>query len=89
MLIARQLVPDGAGRTRATLDYWFDRDVDDAGTEASVAWFETIVAQDVPLCNAVQVGCESGLLDRGLLHPDHERGPVQFEAMLIAGLGDD
>ena len=47
------------------LDYWFDRDVAGAEVEESVSWFETIVAQDVPLCNAVQIGCESGLLDRG------------------------
>ena len=68
------------------LDYWVDRDVDDAAFEESVTWFETVVAQDVPLCNAVQVGCESGFLDRGLLHPEQERGPVQFEEMLIAAL---
>ncbi len=86
LFIARQLVPDGPGRTRAMLDYWVDRDVDDAAFEESVTWFETVVAQDVPLCNAVQVGCESGFLDRGLLHPEQERGPVQFEEMLIAAL---
>jgi choline monooxygenase len=89
VLIARQLVPDGVGRTRATLDYWFDRDVDDAGIEECVSWFEAVVAQDVPLCNAVQIGCASGFLDRGLLHPDQERGPVQFEEMLIAALADE
>jgi choline monooxygenase len=88
LFIARQLVPDGPGRTRAMLDYWVDRDVDDAEFEESVSWFETIVAQDVPLCNAVQVGCESGFLDRGLLHPEQERGPVQFEEMLIAALAE-
>ena len=87
VLIARQLVPTGTGRTRATLDYWFDRDVDEERILESVDWFETVIAQDVPLCNAVQVGCESGLLHRGLLHPDQERGPVQFEEMLIAALG--
>ena len=88
LLIARQLVPDGVGTTRAMLDYWFDRDVAGAEVEDSVSWFETIVAQDVPLCNAVQIGCESGFLDQGLLHPAQERGPVQFEEMLIAVLGE-
>jgi hypothetical protein len=85
-VIARQLVPDGTGRTRATLDYWFDRDVDDAAAAECIDWFETVVAEDVPLCNSVQVGCESGFLPRGLLHPEQERGPVQFEEMLIAAL---
>jgi choline monooxygenase len=88
VLIARQLVPDGSGRTRATLDYWFDRDVEDESVEETVAWFETIVKEDVPLCNSVQVGCESGFLPRGLLHPEQERGPVQFEEMLLAALSD-
>jgi len=88
VVIARQLVPDGTGRTRATLDYWFDRDVDEAAAVECIDWFETVVAEDVPLCNSVQVGCESGFLPRGLLHPEQERGPVQFEEMLIAALAD-
>jgi carnitine monooxygenase subunit len=88
LLIARQLVPDGVGRTRATLDYWFDRDVGADGEEEAVAWFEAVVAEDLPLCNAVQVGCASGFLDQGLLHPEQERGPVHFEERLIAALGE-
>jgi choline monooxygenase len=88
VLIARQLVPDGPGRTRATLDYWFDRDVDEAGIEECVDWFEQVVAEDVPLCNSVQIGCASGLLDRGLLHPEQESGPIRFEEMLLEALGE-
>lgn len=88
-LVARQLVPDGAGRTRATLDYWFDRDVDDAGADKYIDWFEAIVAEDIPLCNAVQIGCESGMLDRGLLHPGEESGPLRFEELLITALEGD
>ena len=87
LFIARQLVPNGVGKTRAVLDYWFDRDVSEADADESIDWFETVVAQDLPLCNAVQVGCESGFLERGLLHPEQERGPLQFEEMLIAALG--
>ncbi len=88
-LVARQLVPDGVGRTRATLDYWFDHDVDEAGVDEFVTWFEAIVAQDLPLCDAVQRGCESGLLDHGLLHPDQERGPVHFQGLLVSALGGE
>jgi phenylpropionate dioxygenase-like ring-hydroxylating dioxygenase large terminal subunit len=86
VLIARQLVPDGPGRTRATLDYWFDPDVDAAAEAESVDWFERVVAEDVPLCNSVQVGCASGLLDRGLLHLEQESGPIRFEEMVVAAL---
>ncbi len=88
-VVARQLVPDGPGRTRATLDYWFDRDVDEAAVQKYVDWFEVIVGEDIPLCNAVQIGCESGMLDRGLLHPREESGPLRFEELLIAALAGD
>ena len=61
--LARQIVPDGVGRTRATIDYWFDRDVTGDGTTTFIDWFEAIIAEDVPLCTNVQIGNESGLLD--------------------------
>ena len=57
-----------------------------AKTLRRIDWFEVIVGEDIPLCNAVQIGCESGMLDRGLLHPREESGPLQFEALLIAAL---
>ena len=86
-LVARQLVPDGVGRTLATLDYWFDRDVDEAAVGAYVEWFEKIVGEDVPLCDNVQIGCASGLFERGLLHPSEESGPVWFERLVADALG--
>jgi choline monooxygenase len=89
VLIARQLVPDGPRRTRATLDYWFDRDVDVAAEQECVDWFEAVVAEDVPLCNSVQAGCESGFLERGLLHVEQESGPIRFEEMVVAALAGD
>lgn len=87
-LVARHLVADGVGHTRATLDYWFDRDVDDAGINTSVEWFERVVGEDIPLCASVQIGCESGLLERGMLHPFEESGPRWFERLLADALGE-
>ena len=49
-LAARQIVPDGVGRTRATIDYWFDRDVTGDGMTMFIDWFEAIIAEDLPLC---------------------------------------
>jgi choline monooxygenase len=89
VLVARHLVPDGVGRTRATLDYWFDWDIGAAGIDASIEWFERIVAEDIPLCSSVQIGCESGLLERGLLHPFEESGPMWFERLIAEALGED
>lgn len=88
-LVARQLVPDGVGRTRVTLDYWFDRDVDAAAEEAYVDWFERVVGEDIPLCASVQAGLESGLLERGLLHPSEESGPLWFERQIAEALGEE
>lgn len=87
-VVARQLVPDGVGRTRVTLDYWFDADVDRASETAYVDWFESVVAEDLPLCATVQEGLASGLLEHGLLHPDEESGPLWFERRIAAALGE-
>jgi len=87
-LAARQIVPDGVRRTRATIDYWFDRDVTDDGITTFIDWFEAIIAEDLPLCANVQIGNESGLLDHGLLHPAEESGPLWFERLIAEALGE-
>jgi len=87
-LAARQIVPDGVGRTRATIDYWFDRDVGEEGIATFVDWFEAIIAQDLPLCANVRIGCESGLLEHGMLHPAEESGPLWFERLIAEALGE-
>jgi hypothetical protein len=86
--VARALVPEGVGRTRATLDYWFDRDVDATAEAAFVDWFERIVAEDIPLCNSVQIGVASGQLDHGRLHVVQESGPIWFERQIANALGE-
>jgi choline monooxygenase len=85
-LIARQLVPDGPDRTVATLDYWFAPETPAGEAEASIDWFERIVAEDLPLCASVQRGITSGLLDRGYLHPFEERGPHHFQQLIADAL---
>ena len=87
-LAARQIVPDGVRRTRATIDYWFVPEVDEAGVAMFHDWFEAVIAEDLPLCTNVQVGCDSGLLSRGLLHPDEESGPLWFETQIARALGE-
>ena len=87
-LAARQIVPDGVGRTQATIDYWFDKDVPEQSTTEFVDWFEKVVDEDIPLCANVQIGNESGLLDHGLLHPSEESGPLWFERLLADALGE-
>ena len=88
-LVARQLVPDGVGRTTVTLDYWFDADVDASAEAAYVDWFERVVGEDITLCASVQAGLESGLLERGLLHPGEESGPLWFEREVARAIGEE
>lgn len=86
-LVARQLTPDGSDRTRVKLDYWFEPDVEETDTQEFVAWFERIVAEDLPLCASVQRGIDSSGLERGLLNPDQERSLVHFQRLLTEALG--
>jgi choline monooxygenase len=87
-LAARQIVPDGVGRTQALIDYWFDPDVPEQGVTDFVDWFEKVVAEDIPLCNNVQIGNASGLLEHGMLHPSEESGPIWFERLIAEALGE-
>ncbi len=86
VVVARQLVPDGTGETIATLDYWFEPDRTEEQIEETIAWFEKIVGEDIPLCESVQVGLRSGFLERGVLHPEQERGPLAFQERVLACL---
>jgi len=84
--VARAIVPDGHRATRVALDYWFTPDADDAAADAYVDWFERVIGEDVPLCESVQVGLESGALPQGLLNPDAESGLAAFQRLLAADL---
>ncbi len=79
VVIARQLVPSGTGRTVVTLDYWFDPARTDEQEAETVEWFEKVVGEDVPLCESVQRGLESGFLAQGVLHPEQESALFTFQ----------
>ncbi len=84
VVVARQLVPNGVGQTTAILDYWFDPSRTPEQEEETVAWFEKVVGEDIPLCDSVQRGLDSGLLERGVLHPEQEAGPLAFQERIAA-----
>ena len=88
-LVARHSSRTGTDRTVATLDYWFAPETAEADAEEFVDWFERVVAEDLPLCRSVQLGIASGLLDRGYLHPDEERGPRHFQQLIADALGEE
>ena len=88
-IVARTLVPAGPSRTTVALDYWFEPRVPEAEADEWVAWFESVIAEDVPLCESVQTGYESRAIDRGLLHPVREAGLAHFHRLLREDLGAD
>jgi choline monooxygenase len=89
VVVARSLSPDGPAATEATLDYWFPASASQREVTEWVTWFESVVAEDIPLCESVQIGLSSGLLDAGLLDPVNESGPLHFQRLLMEHLGDD
>ena len=87
-IVARALSPEGPGRTAVALDYWFEPRVPEAESDEWIAWFESVIAEDVPLCESVQRGFASGTLDTGVLHPVREAGLAHFHRLLREDLGD-
>ena len=81
-LVARSIVPCGADATAVRLDYWFAPSVTSAVATTWVTWFESVVAEDIPLCESVQTGLSSRLIPQGLVNPQTEPGPVHFQDLL-------
>lgn len=86
--VARAIQPDGPDRTRVALDYWFLPEAADDAAERYVAWFEHVIGEDKPWCEATQRGLASGAIERGLLNPDAESGLCEFHKLLVEQLGD-
>ena len=85
-IVARALSPLGPERTSVALDYWFEPAVESAASDEWIDWFESVIAEDVPLCESVQTGFASGTIERGLLHPVREAGLAHFHELLRADL---
>jgi phenylpropionate dioxygenase-like ring-hydroxylating dioxygenase large terminal subunit len=80
--VARALLPDGPARTRITLDFWFADDIAEAEATAFIEWFDKVVGEDIPLCESVQRGLESGFFEQGFLNPTGESGLAAFQELL-------
>ena len=81
-VVAREVVPVDVGTTFTRLDYWFADDVADREVDEWVTFFESVIAEDEPMCESVQRGLETGTYDHGYLHPDRERGLVHFQSLV-------
>ena len=85
-LVARHVVPVDAGHTVARLDYRFGRDTDEGEADAWVEFFESVIAEDEPMCESAQRGMATATLTRGYLHPEREKGLLHFHDQVRAQL---
>ena len=51
-----------------------------------IDFFESVIAEDVPLCESVQRGLETGTFDHGYLHPEREKGVIRFHELVRKSL---
>lgn len=87
-LVARAIQPLSPGHVSLTMDYYFTEDTPEAERVETVAYFEQIIAEDIPLVEGVQRGIESGTYDPGPLHPLHEASVALFHRMVFEAVGD-
>ena len=87
-IVARAISPIGPSQTTVALDYWFEPGVEPSASDEWIDWFESVIAEDVPLCESVQTGFASGTIERGLLHPVREAGLAHFHELLRADVGE-
>jgi nitrite reductase/ring-hydroxylating ferredoxin subunit len=78
--------PDGPGRTRGFLDYFFGPEVEDAAARSLIAFDDQVGREDAALVAAVQRGVEAGLVERGRLLPASERLIQDFQRVVADSL---
>ena len=80
--------PDGAGKTRGFLDYYFGADADEAWIEQMMAFDGEVGDQDTALVAAAQAGVAGSWLDRGRILPQ-ERLLADFQRYVHAACADE
>jgi choline monooxygenase len=79
-------LPDGAGRTVGSTDYFFDPAVPDDEAEEMIAFSLQTGLEDTALVEAVQRGMASGAVATGRLMPESERLVAHFQALVVKAL---
>ncbi|CAN5499964.1 N/A [soil metagenome] len=79
-LMVEHMRPVGHDRTR--LDYLYFYDPQTADMEAVLGASNTITAEDVEICEAVQKNLNAGAYEVGVLSPRHEDGVAWFQTQL-------
>ena len=77
----RALATD-AGHTRQTVDYFFAEGTSDAEIAAYAELSDLVTREDVVLCESVQRGMRSGVVEHGNLMLSRERGIQHFQKLV-------
>jgi phenylpropionate dioxygenase-like ring-hydroxylating dioxygenase large terminal subunit len=74
--------PIDSGHTRETVDYYFIDDVSEEQMREYVEFADLVQREDIILCESVQRGHKSGVMDHGQLMLSRERGIQHFQKLI-------
>ena len=79
---AERIEPVGAGDLRSKSWAWYARVMSPEEAADSFAWAESIVQEDLGICETVQRNLEAGAYTNGLLSPAMEQHTATFQALV-------
>lgn len=81
--------PIDAGHSRQIVDYYFAGDVSDEQMREYVEFSDLVTREDIVLCESVQRGMRSGVVERGHLMLSRERGIQHFQKLVYRSLSGE
>ena len=81
-LVASQLRPLDAHRSRRTLDWFFAEGVGDDEARGMIDFIHQVLSEDIVLCESVQRGLRSGFYTQGRLMVSRENGVHHFQNLV-------
>ena len=85
---AERIEPAGPGALRSVSWAWYASSMDEETIADSFAWAETIVREDLAICETVQRNLEAGAYHHGVLSPATERHTAAFQDLVRRDLGE-
>ena len=73
--------PTGIGSLRSVNWAWY-QNLDDAAIKDSFEWSETVVREDIGICEKVQRNLDNGIYTSGPLSPDQEGNVARFQQVV-------
>ena len=79
---AERIEPAGPGALRSLSWAWYAPSMEEDVIADSFAWAETIVREDLAICESVQSNLEAGAYHQGVLSPAMERHTAAFQQLV-------